>query len=60
MRDLLAADLRYRAAIERTEKARQERNALIRAAVEEGFTPSQVARTLGVTRARVAQILDKP
>lgn len=60
MRALLAADHRYRASLERAEALRVERNRLLREAVAEGITPSQIARDLGVTRARVAQILEKP
>ena len=59
-RKLLAADRRYRASLAKTESLRIARNDLLREHVGSGDTPSEIARALGVTRARVAQILEKP
>ena len=41
------------------EKLRDERNAAIRLLVAEGMRVSDVARALNVTRARIAQIVEK-
>lgn len=40
-------------------KLREERNAAIRLLVAEGMRVSDVARALNVTRARIAQIVEK-
>ncbi len=57
MRDLIRKERQYRASADKTEVLRRERNALILAAVKAGARPSDVADAIGVTRARVAQIL---
>lgn len=38
------------------EQARQERNAGIREAIEDGWTHAEIARAIGMTRGRIGQI----
>jgi len=53
-------DQRYQRQAVKSERLRSERNAAIRALVNDGVRMSEIARTLGVTRARIAQIYDQP
>lgn len=46
----------YRAASKRAETARRKRNAAVVVALTEGWTHAQIAKTTGLTRARVGQI----
>lgn len=55
-RSLVAAETAYRKAAERAEVMRVRRNQLVREAVEGGERPADIARALGLTRARVTQI----
>ena len=53
-------DQRYQRQAVKSERLRSERNAAIRELVDSGVRMSDIARTLGVTRARIAQIYDQP
>lgn len=55
---LVALDHKYQRAAKRAEAIRVERNALIRELAADGIRLSELARTLDVTRARIAQIVD--
>ena len=54
--ELQKAEAVYEAASRQFEKAREERNAKIRQAVQEGWTHAQIAQATGLTRSRVGQI----
>jgi hypothetical protein len=54
--ELRKAEARYQRAFRRTEALREERNALILAALRSGWTHAQVAEATGLTRSRVGQI----
>jgi hypothetical protein len=55
--DLLRdAEAAYRAAFARAEELREERNALIRAALREGWTHARIAEATGLTRGRIGQM----
>jgi len=54
---LRALEKRYRSAAERSERLREERNAAIRQAVENGISQATIGRELGLTRGRIAQII---
>ncbi len=54
--ELRKAEARYQRAFDRSEAAREARNALVRAALEEGWTHAQIAEATGLTRGRVGQI----
>lgn len=54
--ELRAVEARYRQSTEQAEAARAERNAAIRAALSEGWTQTQVARAMDLTRGRVGQL----
>lgn len=58
LKAIAASDQRFQAASRKAEKLRQERNNLIRAAVAGGVSMTEIARAIGVSRARVAQIVD--
>lgn len=58
LQQIADADKRFQQASSDAEALRQERNNLIRAAVADGLTMTEVARAIGVSRARVAQIVD--
>ena len=53
-------DQRYQRQAVKSERLRSERNAAIRELVNDDVRMSDIARTLGVTRARIAQIYDQP
>jgi hypothetical protein len=53
----VAAGRRHARALDRVEALRLERDAAIRAAVAAGANPAALGRALGLTRARVHQIL---
>ena len=53
------ADKRFQKASDEAEALRQERNNLIRAAVAEGVTMTDIARAIGCSRARVSQIMER-
>lgn len=47
----------YRAALVRSEAARQERNRLVLAALAAGWTHRQIAEATGLSRGRISQLL---
>lgn len=47
----------YRAARDKTERLREQRNAEIRKAVQGGAKQAELARETGLTRGRIAQII---
>lgn len=53
---LQRAELAYRTSRERSEAARERRNAAVQRALEEGWTHAQIARATGLTRGRIGQI----
>ena len=53
-------DQRYQRQAVKSERLRSKRNAAIRELVNDGVRMSDIARTLGVTRARIAQIYRQP
>lgn len=53
--ELREAEARYQRAFRRSEQLRQERNAMIRQALAEGWTHAQIAAATGLTRSRVGQ-----
>jgi len=53
------ADKRFQDAAATSESLRQERNNLIRAAVADGVSMTEIARALGCSRARIAQIVKR-
>jgi CRP-like cAMP-binding protein len=50
------AETRYQRAAERSERARQDRNDTVRAAIAAGWTHARIAEATGLTRSRVGQI----
>ena len=54
--ELRKAEARYQRAFRRAEEAREARNALVRAALEAGWTHAQIAEATGLTRGRIGQI----
>ena len=53
-------DQRYQRQAVKSEQLRSERNQAIRELVDSGVRMSDIAKALGVTRARIAQIYDQP
>lgn len=53
-------DEQYRNHQEKSEELRLERNDAIRQLVDQGVRMSTIAKAIGVTRARIAQIYDQP
>lgn len=53
-------DEQYRREAGKSEVLRLRRNAAIRQLVDQGVRMSDIAKALGVTRARIAQIYDQP
>jgi transposase-like protein len=53
-------DRRYQRQATKSEALRLERNQAIRELVDSGVRMSDIARTLDVTRARIAQIYQQP
>ena len=53
-------DQRYQRQAVKSERLRSERNAAIRQLINDGTRMSDIAKTLGVTRARIAQIYNQP
>jgi CRP-like cAMP-binding protein len=54
--ELRKAEARYQRAFARSEAAREDRNALVRSALAEGWTHARIAEATGLTRGRVGQI----
>jgi hypothetical protein len=54
--ELRKAEARFQRAYRRSEQAREERNAAVRAAIEAGWSHARIAEATGLTRARVGQI----
>lgn len=54
--ELRKAEARYQRASVRAEEARTERNALVRAALAEGWTHAQIAEATGLSRGRIGQM----
>lgn len=54
--ELRKAEARYQRAFRRAEEAREERNRLVRDALEAGWTHARIAEATGLTRGRVGQI----
>jgi phage portal protein BeeE len=54
--ELRKAEARYQRAFARSEALREERNALVRAALEAGWTHAQIADATGLTRGRIGQL----
>jgi hypothetical protein len=55
--ELRKAEARYQRAFRASERARYERNNLIRLALEQGWTHAAIAEATGLTRSRVGQIV---
>ena len=55
-KQLQKVEAAYRAASLRYEKAREDRNAAVRAAIAGGMTHAQIAEATGLSRGRVGQI----
>lgn len=53
-------DQRYQRQAVKSEQLRSERNAAICQLVDDGVRMSDIAKALGVTRARIAQIYQQP
>ena len=53
-------DQRYQRQAVKSEQLRSERNQAIRELVDSGVRMSDIAKALGVTRARIAQIYRQP
>lgn len=60
LKELAALDRRYQRQAVKSEQLRTQRNEAIRQLVDEGVRMSDIAKALGVTRARVAQIYEQP
>ena len=58
--ELRKAEARYQRAFARSEEAREHRNALVRAALAEGWTHARIAEATGLSRGRVNQLADRP
>jgi hypothetical protein len=56
VQELRKAEARFQRAYRRSEQAREERNAAVRAAIEAGWSHARIAEATGLTRARVGQI----
>lgn len=54
--ELRKAEARYRRAAAHADKARVERNDLVRAALRDGWTHDRIAKAIYLSRARVNQI----
>lgn len=54
--ELAKAEAAYRAAFRRAEKLREERNALVRQALSEGWTHATIASATGLSRGRISQL----
>jgi hypothetical protein len=54
--ELRKAEARFQRAYRRSEQAREDRNAAVRAAIEAGWSHARIAEATGLTRARVGQI----
>lgn len=59
LQQIAEADKRFQQASSDAEALRQERNDLIRAAVANGASMTDIARAIGCSRARIAQIVDQ-
>ncbi len=57
---VVKAHTEYQAAAGKAEALRVKRKTEIIAALEAGSTASEIARALGMTRARIAQIVQQP
>lgn len=57
--EIAKAHKRFQQASDDAEALRQERNDLIRAAVANGASMTDIARAIGCSRARIAQIVDQ-
>lgn len=60
LKELAALDRRYQRQAVKSEQLRTQRNEAIRQLVDKGVRMSDIAKALGVTRARVAQIYEQP
>jgi hypothetical protein len=56
VQELRKAEARFQRAYRRSEQAREDRNAAVRAAIEAGWSHARIAEATGLTRARVGQI----
>jgi len=54
--DLIDAEAAHKAASVVSEAARIERNRLVQAAIDAGWTHAKIAETSGLTRARIGQV----
>lgn len=52
---LRKAETRYQRVSRIAEKAREERNALVRQALAEGWTHAKIAKATGLSRGRISQ-----
>lgn len=59
LKEVKAADRRYQKAAAGAQDAAQQRTAAIRAAVNAGVSMAEIGRALGISRARVAQIVHR-
>lgn len=59
LKQVKAADRRYKQAAGKADKAAQDRANAIRAAVRAGISMADIARALDISRARVAQIVHR-
>jgi transposase-like protein len=57
---LARLDRKYQEQAVKSERLRAKRNEAIRQLVDDGVRMSDIAKALGVTRARVAQIYEQP
>lgn len=59
LKQVKAADRRYKQAAGKADQAAQQRADAIRAAVRAGVSMAEIGRALGISRARVAQIVHR-
>lgn len=57
--DLRRAEARYQRASRHTEELRQERNRLVAAALDAGWTHAAIAVATGLTRGRIGQLAQR-
>jgi DNA-directed RNA polymerase specialized sigma24 family protein len=57
--ELRKAEARYQRAFRRSEALREERNALVLAALRAGWTHAQISEATGLSRGRIGQIAQR-
>jgi len=58
-RDLRAATRKWQRALVQVEQRRQERDAVIRLALDNGWTHKRISEATGLTRGRIGQIAQR-